>query len=420
MPGSTTSTPKPSIVNPYYGLDAALGTIGAGWYGLGNHMRHLLIAPFLDQAGLDEYLRSRTVNTGDQPADEQIADGSRYGSPQQFNISTRLIRGCAAPSCLKTKDLSRCPTCKAAAYCSHEHQYSHRPGHRSVCTKIKKAQAIFDKEERASRLSESNNIFADGGWGYLWGIRESREYMRTCVALVEALLKTNTALAVSMSLSHLLEMLRLCRTDPTGARDLVPALYLRLGRDQEAYDFCRWWATTGHDVDHYCGDLSMPYLDTRDADVFEGVEIFTSSRGYLPHLVTITVLKIRLLIDLQSLQRAKELAGPYVPREILDTIQEHCTFSTVTSNTRITKRENQAPHIAKLRVQVKDLYVAVQNANSYFWPAMTEPGDNLRVRPTSYGSGDKGQMQVVLQHTYNVWAETPGAIGVVEELLKRS
>jgi hypothetical protein len=314
--------------------------------------------------------------------------------------------------------------CKAVAYCSHDHRYAHRPGHRSVCARIKKAQAIFDKQEKVARRLEGDSIFAEGGWGDLWGIRESREYMRTCVALVEALLKSNTELAVTSSLHHLHNMLRLCRNDPSGARDLVPALYLRLGRDQEAYDFCRWWATTGHDTNHHWADLSMPYLDTKDADVFERVEIFTVSELYfplyLPHLVIITLLKIRLLIDLQSLQRAKEIAGPHVPREILDTVQEHCTFSTIVSTTRIMERKTQVPHIAKLRVQVKDLYAAVQNANAYIWAAIVEPGENLRARPTSYGSGDKGQMQVVLQHTYNAWAETPGAVAVVEELVKRS
>jgi hypothetical protein len=358
------------------------------------------------------------VNSSNQLTHEHIPSGTHYGSKELFNISTRLISGCAAPSCLRTKNLSHCFTCRAVAYCSHEHQYSHRTWHRYVCTKIKKAQAFFDKQEKASRRSEGDSIFAEGGWGDLWGIYESREYMRTCVALVEALLRANTELAITSSLHHLLNMLRLCRIDPSGARDLVPALYLRLGRDQEAYDFCKWWATTGHDVDHYWGDLSMPYLDTRDADVFEGVDLFTSPPGYLPHLVTITLLKIRLLIDLQTLQRAKKTAGPHVPREILDIIHQHCAFSAVTSTTRILERENQAPHIARLRVQVKDLYTAVQVANIYFWPAMVEPGDHLIVRPTSYGSGDQGQMEVVLQHTYNAWAETPGAIGVIEEMLK--
>ena len=79
----------------------------------------------------------------------------------------------------------------------------------------------------------------------------------------------------------------------------------------------------------------------------------------------------------------------------------------------------RSPHIAKLHEQVKLLYDAIKKANSHFWPALIRPGDNLKARPTSYGIGDEGQMQLVLQYNYNAWAETPGAIGVIEELLKR-
>jgi hypothetical protein len=213
-----------------------------------------------------------------------------------------------------------------------------------VCSKVKKAQANLDKEDRALRRSEGDAVF-EGGWGELWGLRESREYMRARVALVEALLKANTAQAVTSSLDHLLDMLQLCRIDPMGARDVVPALYIRLGRDQEAYDFCKWWAIAGHDSKHDWGDVNAPYLDTNAADVFEGVELFTGSRFYLPHVVAVTLLKLRLLIDLESLQRAKEIAGPHVPREILDTIQ-HRKFARAGQRTICSCRKSEQPLLA--------------------------------------------------------------------------
>jgi hypothetical protein len=398
--------------------------VGTGWYGPSiPGCAHWLIALTQDQAGLDKYLQNRVVDAcilpGNRPTDDDMPSGSRYGPPQLFSISTRLEWGCAAPHCLRTKDLNRCPTCKTVSYCSYEHRYTHRPGHRSVCSKVKKAETNLEKEDRALRRSEGDIIF-EGGWSEFWGIPESREYMRARVALVEALLRANTAQAVASSLDHLLDMLHLCRIDPMGARDVVPALYLRLGCDQKAYDFCKWWAVIGHDSNHNWGDLNAPYIDTNGADAFEESDLFTGNRLHLSHVVAIALLKIRLLIDLQSLQRAKEIAGPHVPREILDTIQRYCTNSAITSNIKIIEKDDQTPCIANLREQVKELYVAVKKANSHFWPAIIEPADNLKARPISYGNGDRGQMQVVLQHNYNAWAETPGAIGVIEALSKHT
>jgi len=134
----------------------------------------------------------------------------------------------------------------------------------------------------------------------------------------------------------------------------------------------------------------------------------------LSHLIAITLLKIQLLMDLQSVQRAREFAGPHVPREILDTIQQYCITSIVTCEPRIIERDDQSPHVAELRKQILELYTVVTYLNPHFWPALIESGEHLKARPVSYKQGDEGQMQLVLQHNYNAWSETPGAISVIE------
>ena len=63
-----------------------------------------------------------------------------------------------------------------------------------------------------------------------------------------ALLKIKTNAALLAAHAHLMDMLRLCWGDNMGVRDLVPALKLRLGKDQDCHDFCKWWATTGEEV----------------------------------------------------------------------------------------------------------------------------------------------------------------------------
>lgn len=253
------------------------------------------------------------------------------------------------------------------------------------------------------------------GKGHFWGIHKTRGYMGARFALVEAQLKINTPQAVKASLDHLLDMLQLCRGDNMGVRDLIPALYLRLGRDQECYDFCKWWATTGSKSNYDWSDMNNGYLDVKNADIFESAAVFTRKYAALSHSVAMMLIKIRLLIDLQTLQRAKDEVGPHVPQEILDWVQAQSVSSVITNNRKFLERD-QTPHIKELKGQIKELYDAVTESNKHFWPALIKPGTNLNARPQMYGFGDPAQMQLILQYSYNSWAETAGAIGVIEEL----
>ncbi|KAJ9144361.1 hypothetical protein NKR19_g6465 [Coniochaeta hoffmannii] len=63
--------------------------------------------------------------------------------------------------------------------------------------------------------------------------------------LMTALLNIHTGEAIDADLAHGLDMLRLCRGDNLGVRDKISALYLRLGRDQDAFDFLKWYFVTG-------------------------------------------------------------------------------------------------------------------------------------------------------------------------------
>ena len=65
-------------------------------------------------------------------------------------------------------------------------------------------------------------------------------------------MKIKNYAAVEAAHDHVMDILRLNHSDNMGVRDMVPSLKLRLGRDQECYDFCKWWATTGQEGDYDC------------------------------------------------------------------------------------------------------------------------------------------------------------------------
>jgi hypothetical protein len=317
--------------------------------------------------------------------------------------------------------------CKVALYCGKEHQHEHRPAHKEACSKIKKSNLEYQEAERKLREEEGDDIFKDGP-PHFWSIHETKPYMQARFALVEACLLVNTVEAVDAALKHLLEMLHLCRSDNMGLRDLVPALYLRLYRDQEAYDFCKWWITTAQEEEHDWGNRANRFLDIKGADPFEDPKYFVDKATVsLSFAVSVALIKIRLLLDLQALMRDGEKASPKLPSEVSDQALVHCTSSIIKGQRHMLERDDQTINITAQRRHIRQLFDAVQDSNKHFWPALVNPGSNLDARAAMHGFGDTGQMhgfgdtgqmQVVLRYNYSAWAETEGAIGVIEELLK--
>lgn len=261
------------------------------------------------------------------------------------------------------------------------------------------------------------NLFEEGV-GHFWGIHETRPYMRARYALIESLLKIQTSQAVQSALNHALDMLRLCRGDNIGVRDCIPAMFLRLGKDQACYDFIKWYFTTGQDPHYDWGDTDLPFLDVKDADSFESVELYTGTYADISFVVAVALIKFRLLLDIKALQNSTVL-GEKVPQELLDSIRGQLVSSIVAGNKDIMQNQDQTVLIKKLESQVEELFKAVNTSNKYFWPALLRPGSNLNARPQMYSKGTVEHMQLVLQYSYASWVETPGAIDMIKELSKK-
>ena len=75
-----------------------------------------------------------------------------------------------------------------------------------------------------------------------WAFDLPKEYMRNRALLVRALLNAKTYAAVSATHDHLMAVLRFCPSDSMDTGDLLPTLRMRLGKDQECYNFCVLWA----------------------------------------------------------------------------------------------------------------------------------------------------------------------------------
>ncbi len=314
----------------------------------------------------------------------------------------------------------RCAGCTVIQYCSKEHQAAHWAKHKSVCTKITKRRIELERDEQALRATPDDGFMHNGdpfitGVGHFWGLSHTRDYMRTRYRLIEAILEARTLDAVESALGHFMDILRLCRSDNMGVRSLVPALLLRLGRDQECYDFVKWWAITGEDSDYDWGDTSLPYLDTEDADMFEPVDLFCNQYLDLSHTVSVTLLKIRLLLALQKcLQNMAVLReSGSLPKELFDHIQDSLLKSVLGANWDNPYSTKSSQLVDMLSLQLDKLYKAADQANKHFWPALLDPGRNLEELPESYSRGSVQEMQLVLKYSIDSWKESPGALELI-------
>jgi hypothetical protein len=322
--------------------------------------------------------------------------------------------------CNDTRNLLLCSRCKVILYCNREHQAANRAAHKSACNTIARATALVGVEEQKLR-NHPGDILMDpnpfeNSVGHFWGIIETRDYMRARFALTEALQKVKTRHSAQAQLDHFMDMLRLCRSDNLGVRWIVPGLMLRLKKDQECYDFVKWWNITGERGDYDWGDMDLPHLDIKNADVFESVEYLCGEFIDLHQKLAIALLKIKLMIDLTALTNSG-LVGHKVPQEILDRIKTHIALSPIiTENKDIMERKDHTAVIEELITQVHMLYGAVENANQHFWPALLNPGTHLNARPDTCSRGTIEEMQLALMYSYDSWIETPGAIEEIKVL----
>jgi MYND finger len=307
-------------------------------------------------------------------------------------------------------------------YCSKEHQISDWPAHKSACTAIKKRNTKLKAEEETLHATPDDGFMNHGdpfvnGVGRFWGLLHTRNYMRARYALIEALLKVKTLDAAEAALDHLLDMLRLCRGDNMGVRNLVPHLMLRLGRDQECYDFIKWWAITA-EADYDWGDMDLPYLDIKDSDAFEPVDYLCRKFRPLSHIVAATLLKARQLLAVKSCLENTAVFGentrPVAP-QIFSQIQDPLLRDVLGRQwENIDSTRKHARLVETLAEQADKLYEAVKLSNKYFWPALLNPGRHLSARSEMYIHGSVEEMQLVLQYCFDSWRENPGAIEFIK------
>jgi hypothetical protein len=236
---------------------------------------------------------------------------------------------------------------------------------------------------------------------------EVEAYLHYRYVYARTLIKPNTRSGVVQGLDCCLEVAKLdTKNKQNGqtAREFVPGLLLRLGRDQECYDFLKQKCN---------GDLEEIYRSEND-----GSRRTVKAEGFsLAHAAMLCLLKLRILRDLRSLDQADSALGDKLPAELFHESRSYL-ISPVTKMDparmkAIEKREDLSPHVLKIETDLQHLRGYITALNKDYFNAIADH-EKLRKMQPMY------QLELpiveVLSQTYEPWAETPGAFALWQEL----
>ncbi|KAK4443024.1 hypothetical protein QBC34DRAFT_417774 [Podospora aff. communis PSN243] len=324
--------------------------------------------------------------------------------------------------CKKTDALLRCSACKVYFYCGRDHQVQDRPTHKSTCktlsTHFKKAEVIKEK-----MLAADADAFTSDHVGNFWMYEVPRSWLQARYAYAEMLIRSWRLQGIEEALAVYQEVMKFDRGDRQGVRRSVPGLLVRLGRDQEAYDFCAWYQRVGNQKGFDWNDVKVPMLDSKGADVTEGVEDWTKEGAIylnLDQTATVTLIKMRLMGSLQDALLLREKRPDLSVEAVLAAVKESNAGDVLERHPEwLADVGTIKAKMEALAAGLEGLYNAIGRYNKHYWRMVLLPGEKeLNEMPGPYSAGSWDEAQLALMHTYSAWVESPMAIPALRGMLE--
>ncbi|KAI9039321.1 uncharacterized protein KD926_009763 [Aspergillus affinis] len=291
-----------------------------------------------------------------------------------------LATGCAF--CNKQDGLKICGSCKAAYFCCEEHKAAMGIYHLDPCEKVR---------EWRPQLVQYPFIDPTGGNVHphdadtdtlIHNLAYANRWMTCRTALAQCLGGINTRLAAEERLELLIEIIPM----NIYAQVTICRLMIGLDRDLEAYDLIKR-SILGSNKQYANGQIFKPdqdwFKDKEEADPWEDVT-YMRREGIMSNFavyqfLSVALMKVKMLMDLETIQEASCAFGFKVPLEIFNII---CSFAAISPITQIKgaiqDTDNQREQIDVLRQQIRFLYDTVDNHNKAIWPCLIS-GERLFV-----------------------------------------
>ncbi|OAP60373.1 hypothetical protein AYL99_05375 [Fonsecaea erecta] len=301
--------------------------------------------------------------------------------------------------CGKTTTPISCPECGLQGYCGPEHLTADEDRHQKACRVIRKFQIMLEREESQRPADDLK-----------------KEDFRYCRQLVMLLLKIETSRADRLAQTYVIPLHKVHGGRNVRMYTIAPILDIRLGNEQGCYDYLKIEAKPLHETITQTPNLSAQ-------DVFESLEPFRSRFAdfFGPHLVCLTLLKYRLLLDVTALQVYSDtVRDSKLPQEIHDQVRGYLVCcNTVRNNRAIMSSTDQSLVIEQLRTQLMDLFTYDGCATCPTWGLLLGPRESIEaalLAPVGLDCHTADTLSAI-KHTYEAWRQTPGAIDFVRGML---
>ncbi|KAK1834756.1 hypothetical protein QBC39DRAFT_342776 [Podospora conica] len=312
-----------------------------------------------------------------------------------------------------TSDLLPCDSCRAVSYCCPSHQSADQPKHQPICNKIKKTREKLEEEmDRVVAIVPQEHVPA----GQVWSLPNGPNYLTARSAAAKALLEASTLVSLQQALDHFRDMLRLDRNDNMMMRNYVPGVLLRLGREQVCYDFLFRWNHGRHSF----GDSVLPYTDGSGGtwDAFGPVGSFLKGGLSLSQLVGLTLLKLRLYLDLQAVEQRlgsmlESMSGSGKGYSNHGSALDRPLGQIVKGWVQSPNRPNISETAQQIKAQYLTLCRRVHDSNKYFWKALIDT-ETPTLTTGNYEYGSPLEAEMVVYHCKASWRESEGALGSIK------
>lgn len=161
-------------------------------------------------------------------------------------------------------------------------------------------------------------------------------------------------------------------------------------------------------------NVEQPRLKMQSEDPFEDFMAYGSDVSDLSFVVTMTNLKVRLLLDLRGLQEEIEKHQYLSSHGQMQWVRKNALSDILYDRSDIVKYTDHKNHIAGLEQQVAALYDRVKELNEYYWPILHQPELYLNRMVNECVPGSLEEAIVVFWYTRYSWSECKEAIGFIK------
>ncbi|KAI9035319.1 BTB/POZ domain protein [Aspergillus affinis] len=331
---------------------------------------------------------------------------------------------CACCDARPRNSYFKCPKCHVAIYCDAEAMEKdkghHEPECKNICRTMQWFHKTFQGQLRVVILEEMCDLERDRLMPGYDG--KTMEYVFAYFCKKHLPSTELSALSLRRSLFSFKEMLRLFMLYPRIYSQMIPSYLLEAGKDEVSYDFIRqssrWKPTRSISKVIKSG---LAYRDPKGKDPFydqdffcNDVRNFDDTESSILWCVGVIFIKVKMFLDLKTLEAITYTVGYLVPREILIQIKSlAATNWYVKRSQHLIEMDRTTKAREVLKKQIKTLFDQVNGLDSNVWPHLIFDGP-LPSRESKTGN----IIHEVVRKFAHLWVDNPRALQLIADIMR--